>query len=230
MAVPREFDFSITTLIVISILCFIIAGYLIVKYLKQEPRTPDTLYFISAMIVFGVRFIFQTLWYIIPDPVLNKIVNAITVICIIIAAFLITTFFFSIYFKETPQRFKIVLGLTTASVIVFCALLIIFIDSQVIYQEEIMAPILGEYRYDYGELIVLISFVYLVPASFINFGLFLYISLKKYDGRLRLKSVLMASGLIAWVIAELLGPYTWFYIMNVGALFVILVGFLLPKE
>ena len=96
--------------------------------------------------------------------------------------------------------------------------------------QTILTTAPGEYRYDFGEVVVLISLIYSLPATAINFVLFLYISIKKYEGRLRLKSVLMAIGLLIWVLAELLGPFTVFYIMDMGALFVILIGFVLKKE
>jgi len=151
--------------------------------------------------------------------------------CIVIGAFLITTFFFSIYFKENPDRFKIILGVTIAIAATICVLLALTIFPQSLYIDPVtLVPAAGEYRFEYGLEIVLILAFYLVPATSINFGLFLYISIKKYDGKLRLKSVLMAIGLILWVIAEMLGPFTIWYIMNSSALVIIVIGFLLKKE
>ena len=223
MQIPPEFNLSIGTLIVISILCLIIAAYLIIKYIRQDPRTHDTLYFISAMIIFGVRFILQVLWYIMSDPFVNQTINLFVTILIIVGAFLLTTFFFSIYFKETPQRFYIILGITIVIVIILCVIV-------AISPQSILTTAPGEYRYDFGDIVILISFIYLIPATVANFVLFLYISIKKYEDRLRLKSVLMAVGLIIWTFAELLGPFTVFYIMDMGALIVILIGFILKKE
>ncbi|NHI93849.1 MAG: hypothetical protein EAX96_15280 [Candidatus Lokiarchaeota archaeon] len=223
MQIPVDFHLSIITLLVISILCFLIAAYLLIKYINQDPRTHDTLYFISAMFVFGIRFILQVLWYSISDPILNQLINASVTILIVVAAFLITTFFFSIYFKENPKRFQIILAITIVLVIIIC--IIVAISPQ-----SLMITTAGEYRYEYGDIIIIIALVYLIPATFINFGLFLYISIKKYEGRLRLKSILMAIGLIIWVIAELLGPWSIFYMMDMAALFIILIGFILKKE
>ena len=231
MQIPPQFQLSIATLIIISILCFIIAVFLIIKYIRQDPRTHDTLYFISAMVVFGVRFILQVLWYTFNIPLVNQTINLFVTILIIVGTFLLTTFFFSIYFKENPQRFHIILGVTIAIAATICILLALGIFQQALYADPITGlPAVGEYRYDFGLDLVLISFAYLLPATGINFGLFLYISYKKYEGKLRLKSVLMAVGLIIWMIAELLGPYTVYYIMDMGALVVILIGFVLKKE
>ncbi|MHA1784759.1 MAG: hypothetical protein ACTSX4_00425 [Candidatus Helarchaeota archaeon] len=227
MSIPTNFNFSIATLIVISILCFVIAGFLIIRYIRQDQRTHDTLFFISAMVIFGLKYVFQCLWYVLPDPAVNQLVNTFVTMFIIIAAFLLTTFFFSIYFKESKKKFQIILVVTAIIASIICVLLVLNVFPQTLLQGTGVA---SEYRFDYGDEVIIISFLYLIPVTFINFGLFLLISIRKYEGRLRLKSVLMAVGLLTWVIAEILGPYSIFYILSIISLFIILIGFVLKKE
>lgn len=212
-------------LIVVSSICFSIAIALTVQFVRKKDKAKEVLYLITSMICVGIEFFFLMLWYGLPNPTWNQVVNKIATILMTCTVFFLTTFFFSIYFAEKKKVFHCVLAVTLTYVIVICALLAFDILQQ--------APIGADVRYEYQEDTMIILFLYFFPTLIVNYVLFMWISLKKYVGRLRTKSLLMGTGLLVWLFAEIVGAdmIGWLaYVIYAVALLTILVGFLLKKE
>jgi len=227
MLTAEEIPLSQAMSLIVGGLLLAIGVYLLQKYMRQEKKMHETLLFSFAMFSVTFRWAFTFLWYTVTDPFLNQLVNMGITLSMLFGVFLLTTFFFHVFFySENPRIFKLILAISLS-----CAIMLAFMFAFVFTQQPITGGI--DFRYEYTEDALIILFLYLFPVMITAYVLFLGVSMWKFKGRIRTKSLMMGFGLLIWLFAEIAGSELlgiFAYIIYAGSLAIVLAGFLIKKD